>query len=104
MAQLATVERQYLLRKVSGATAQTPIGQLRRQYYIQVLGSTGTPQMPYKQLYLSWLRAEIAAQGGTPPTTNLSDSNLWRILVSAIGKTPSNRITDNQLTFYGNAA
>jgi len=96
------VEREWFLTRVTGATAQTPIGQMKRTYWISQLGSTAS-NYGLGDLESRWLVKVIIDAGDTPSDEN-SMATLWKEAVIAIGKTPSIRMTENQMTFYKNAS
>ncbi len=98
---LNQAERDFLSKHVTGATPQTPVGQLRRVYYSTYLGGDNS-KATLSELEFRWLNKYIRDNGGTP--TDDYSPTLWREVVSVIGKTPSNFLNDNRLTFYTNAS
>ena len=94
-------EREWISVKVTGATAQTPLNQLKRMYYISYIGGTIPPTVTLADLEAQWLDKYIRILLGTPSSKNLT--SLWKEAVVAIGQTPSNFLNDNKITFYSNA-
>lgn len=99
---LRQVERDWLLKKTTGFTAQTPIGQLRRVYWSTYLGGDNSKIGP-EDLEVMWLRKYITDKGGTP-TPTAYNTDLWKQVVAIIGQTPTNFLNDNKILFYVNAA
>ncbi len=99
---LRQAERAFLLRKTTGFTAQTPVGQLRRVYYATYLGGDNSAAT-LADLEARWMKKYITDQGATPIASDYAPE-LWQQIVASIGKTPSKFMNDNQLTFYLNAA
>jgi len=94
-------EREWISSKVTGVTAQTPLNQLKRTYYISYVGGTIPPTVSLSDLETRWLDKYIRTLSGTPSSDN--NSSLWKEIVVAIGKTPSNFLNDNKIIFYSNA-
>lgn len=99
---LRQVERDFLSRKTSGNTAQTPLGQLQRAYWISLLGATASSQ-GLDSLEIAGLKKAISNAGATPSASNRK-ADLWREVVVAIGKTPSKFVNDNKIIYYTNAS
>lgn len=94
-------EREWISAKVTGATAQTPLNQLKRMYYISYVGGTIPPTVSLTDLEIRWLDKYIRTLLGTPSSKDIS--TLWKEAVVSIGQTPSNFLNDNKIIFYSNA-
>lgn len=94
-------EREWISAKVTGATAQTPLNQLKRMYYISYVGGTIPPTVSLTDLEIRWLDKYIRTLLGTPSSKDIS--TLWKEAVVAIGQTPSKFLNDNKIIFYSNA-
>lgn len=99
---LRQVERDFLSRKTTGNTAQTPLGQLQRKYWISLIGATASGE-GLGTLEIAGLKKAISNAGGTPTATD-SRADLWKQLVAAIGKAPSKFVNDNKIIYYTNAS
>ena len=101
MVYLTQIERDWLSAKVAGTTATKPLNQLKREYYISVIGgaSSGT-KLP--ELEKKWLLQYITNKGGTP-TPNADLPVLWKNVVMTLGVTPTNYLNGNKILFYLNA-
>lgn len=99
---LRQVERNYLSRKTTGNTAQTPLGQLQRAYWISLVGATGATQ-GLDTLELTALR-KIITNAGRTPSAAITKAQLWKEAVVAIGQTPSKYLNDNKIIYYTNAS
>ena len=96
------LERDWYLTRVDGATAQTPIGQIKRTYWISQLGATAS-NYGSGDLESRWLLKVIRDAGDTP-SNEKSMATLWKEAVVAIGKEPTPRMKENQMIFYRNAS
>lgn len=94
-------EREWISAKVTGVTAQTPLNQIKRMYYISYIGGTIPPTVSLADLEARWLDKYIRTQAGTPSSKDLS--TLWKEAVVVIGQTPSKFLNDNKIIFYSNA-
>lgn len=99
---LKQLERDWLAAKVSGTTPQKPLGQLRREYYVSVLGVT-SPVVTLKSLEKEWLKQYITDNAGTP-TAGARLPTLWKEAVIIAGGTPSKFLNNNKIQFYLNAS
>ena len=95
---LSQIEREWFSAKNPGTTAQKPLSQLKREYYISDIGATSSGTR-MEELEIAWLVKYINNKGGTP-TEGSSISALWKDVVLAIGLTPSNYINENKILFY----
>jgi len=94
-------ERDWLSRKTTGNTAQTPLGQLQRKYWSQYVGGDQAG-VPLGDLETKWLNKYIATAVMTPG--DQTNNTLWKMAVLAAGLVPSNFTNDNKLNLYTNAA
>ena len=94
-------EREWVSVKATGVTAQTPLNQIKRKYYISYLGGTIPPTATLADLEARWLNKYIRTLGGTPSSQDIP--TLWKEAVVAIGQTPSKFLNDNKIIFYINA-
>ena len=93
--------REWISAKVPGATAKMPFNQLKREYYISVVGKV-SPGTTLPELERRWLAAYITNKGGTPtPGGDLPVS--WTDIVIQIGVVPSKYVNQNKILFYLNA-
>ena len=90
---LNQLEREWLSKRVSGATAQTPLNQLKREYYISTLGSDFSKHGMW-ELETAWLTKYIIGKGGTP------GSDLWKDVLLVIGQVPTHYENQNKILFY----
>lgn len=98
---LNSLERAFLARHVSGVTPQMPIDQLRRRYYVEYVGGDNIKR-GLDDVEQEWMLKYISDNGGTVSGTYYSE--LWKQMVSVIGKTPTPRISENKVIFYTNAS
>ncbi len=102
-ANLDTARRKWLMTHVTGVTAQTPLGDILRKYYISQIGGISADVKSLSDLEMQWLRSKITAAGHTPVQTGFS-GELWKQLVGALSLRVSKYENENKLTFYLNAA
>ena len=95
---LPQLERTWLLQRVTGATSQTPLSQLRREYYIAQVGGTFTSVHDYQK---RWLRKIITDNAGTP-TSTIYTSTLLKEVLAVLGYNVSPSIAQNWQTLYRN--
>lgn len=97
-------EQQFYLRNTTGATGQTPWGQLQRTYYAQYLADAtiNATKVSLQDLQIRWMKKWITTNGGTPPNSKF-ESVLWKTMVSTLGKPVSNITGQNIFTFFANA-
>lgn len=98
---LRQVERDWLSRKTTGNTAQTPLGELQRKYWSQYIPNSSS-SASLGDLESQWLNKYITTAGHTPG--GQTNSSLWKQAVIAAGVVPSNFLNDNKIKFYVNAA
>lgn len=103
MSDLTTVERKWFAERVSGSTPQTPLNDLKRQYFVSEIGGAAADVRYINDLEKQWLRKRVADNGGTVQNTRHT-ADLWRQAVASEGLTVSNYENENKLTFYLNAA
>jgi hypothetical protein len=100
-------ERDWLLKKVTSATAQTPLNLLRRKYYSSYTGVLAVGEEASKlsigELEWRWLIKYITANGGTI-TDDEKYADMWIKMVLTISLVPTKYVNQNKLIFYGNAA
>ena len=90
---LNQLEREWLSARVTGATAQTPLNQLKRNYYIGFLGPNFGGAHIW-ELETAWLTKYISEKGG------VVGDNLWASAVSLIGQVPTVYLNQNKILFY----
>lgn len=97
-------ERRFMMIHTTGVTAQTPLGELQRRYYVQYLAGTGsvTAQTSLNDLKIKWMRKWIQTNSGTAPTQNFT-SDLWKAMVASIGFRPVTSTATNIMNFWLNA-
>ena len=96
---LTTIERDYFVRKASGAPPVEPLNNIKRRYMSGVVGVGVNAQTPLHQLEKLWLLAVI----GGPALDFNSIEELWRQAVMAIGQTPGTKLEENKIKFFQNA-
>lgn len=96
------IEREWLTSKLGGAAPTKPLNQMRREYYISIVGETSSV-IKLPELERLWLAAYIVGEGGTP-TDRGRLSALWKDVVAVIGETPSTYRNDNKIKFYLSAS
>lgn len=98
------VIRRFMMTHTTGVTAQTPLGQLERMYYLQYLGgSIANPASSLKQLKYQWMRKWISDKSGTAPTQSF-ESDLWKAMVNTVsGQKAVNSTATNIINFFLNA-
>src|SRR5258708_2828079 len=97
------VQRKWLMTHVSGKTAQTPLNDLLRAYYISQIGGPAAYVNSLNDLERQWLRKVIIAAGQTPVDTKYVGS-LWGQAVATLGQPVSNYTIQNKIQYYLNAA
>lgn len=93
---LPQLERTWLLTRVTDATSQIPLSQLRREYYIAQVGGTFTTINDYQK---RWIRKIITDNGGTPSVT-ISTNTLLKEALAALGLRVGIYESDNWQTLY----
>lgn len=93
---LDQLAREFIGRKIAGESSQMTLAQMKRQYYVEYLGTSGKSET-VPELELRWLRKYITDNGGTA-TGEYAD--LWKRAVLAAGQTPKSRTTENMQIFY----
>jgi hypothetical protein len=99
------VERRYMMTHTTGVTAQTPLGELQRKYFIQYLGGAGgtiTAQTSLNDLKVKWMRRWLQNHGSVAPTQSFG-SDLWKAMVASTGIRPVNSTATNIINFWLNA-
>jgi hypothetical protein len=96
---LNQLERDWYARHLTGVTPQTPIGQIKRRYWISQVGASGSNR-GFDDLETAWLNKVVSDGGGDPDTT----SDLWMEAVISLGKTPSKYLNQNKIIFFQNAS
>lgn len=94
---LSQIEREFLSSRIAGATAQTPINQLRRRFYSEYVGIQSTPTTGLMDLEYQFLRKVIVDNGGTP-----AEYELWKQAVTALGVQSSQYEHENKRLLYLN--
>lgn len=98
---LSQAEREYFIRKLNKADSNLKrTTQIKREYFIFFLGQ-GNPNVSLRELEDLWIDKTIFDAGGTEVE---SEGDEWKTMVALIGKTPSEFINSNKLTFYLNAS
>lgn len=96
MANLSDIERQYYARKVTGATPQTPFGQLKKEFLASQVGEGRY----WPNQMRNWLRKLVNDNGGTPRGNNTSD--LLKQALAALGIAQSTSINENMRNLFIN--
>ena len=99
---LAELERSWFQTHLTGATPQTSINQLKKDYYLSQVGSGYSKSNSLAELEQAWLKKVIVDNGGTSNQTY--DSELWAEVVRSSGKTPSKFINQNKIVFFSTTA
>ncbi len=94
---LSAMERSWFQVRNPGATAQTPLSELKKLYWEKQLGSSYV-NAGMQTLETEWLRHLITQNGGTPSSNYNGD--LWRQLLSTLGVVPSKYLNENKMKFY----
>lgn len=94
---LSQIEREFLSSRIAGATAQTPIDQLRRRFYSEYVGVQSTPTTGLRDLEYQFLRKVIVDNGQVP-----GEYELWKEAVAALGVAPSKYEHENKRLLYLN--
>jgi hypothetical protein len=100
---LTTAQRKWLMTHTTGVSAQTPLGDILRKYYVSQIGGLSANVHALGDLEKQWLRKAIVDAGATPVNTKWV-SELWKQIVGALGLRVSKYEKENKLTFYLNAA
>lgn len=95
---LEELERSWYQVRTPGATARTPINQVKMDYWKSVVGSGFKTYAAAEQEHVKY---QIRQASATPSNTNY-DSQLWRELVAALGGPVSPRMTENKRWFFQN--
>jgi len=90
------LERDWYTRHLAGVTPQTPIGQIKRRYWISQVGASESSR-GFDDLESAWL-TKVVSDGGGDPTCDL-----WKEAVITLGKTPSKYVMQNKIIFFQNA-
>lgn len=85
------LERDWYARHVAGSTPQTPIGEIKRKYWISQVGASGSNR-GFDELETAWLNKVIGGEGG------------YKEAVIAIGQVPSKYLMQNKIIFFQNAS
>ena len=93
---LDQLAREFIGRKIAGESSQMTLAQMKRQYYVEYLGTSSKVET-IPELELRWLRKFIADNGGTPAGDY---ADLWKQAVIEINQTPKIRTTENMQLFY----
>ena len=96
---LSELERTWFQQKLTGANARTPLGELKKLYYLSVVGSGYSGTSTLRELEIAWIKVRIVDAGGTPTATKY-ESTLWRELIAALGQTPSRFTEENKKLFF----
>ena len=90
------LERSWFQVRVPGATPQTPLNQLKKEWYQKMTGRTS----PFRgDLEREWLK-EIIRDAGSNPSGTIYLADLWKEACAAVGLTPTVRMTENKKMFY----
>lgn len=106
---LSQLERNWIAEKTAAnvnltdPTPQTPLGEMKRVYYVSVLGGDPGKSVNLKELERRWLAKYIVNNGGTP-TVKADLATLWKEAVSTAGATPGKYLNENKKLFYLNAS
>lgn len=93
-------ERLYFSFKSGGDNTGKPLNQIKREYFAKFLG-TGNATTPFNELELQWM-LKVLANASLTPTTGNWMADLWKQMVSSIGKIPTQYIEQNKLIFFSN--
>ena len=94
--------REWIGRKIAGDSSAITLSQMKRQYYMEQLGSGAAKSDNLDVLEKKWLRKWIVDNGGTPVGNYNSD--LWAQAVAILSTPVSKNQTENQVLFYLNAS
>ena len=93
---LSSLERTWLMTRVTGSTPSMPLNQLRKLYYAAQVGGTFNTLHEYQG---RWLAKVITDNGGTPSATQ-HISTLLKQALSALGYTISTSTSANWQQLY----
>jgi len=94
------LERTYFVRKFGSATPTMPLNEIKRAYFLSVLGG-GHTQERVDTLEKYWLQSIVTAAGATPQENT---SELWKQAVSSLSLTPTPRVQENKQLFFLHAS
>lgn len=100
---LTAIERSWLLTHTTGTTAQTPLNDIKRRYFVSQIGGPAADVKSLNDLERQWLRKVITDALGTPSATIYTEQ-LWKEAVSALGYSVSKFLNQNKINFYLNTA
>lgn len=95
MADSTDIQRRWFLTRVTGATPQASLADLKRTYWFNQ-SLTG----PYEEQERQWLRKIIRDNSGAP--VGNSTAELLKQALSALGVTPAAEVTENWLRLFIN--
>ena len=98
---ISALERQWFMEKTTGFTAQTPLNQMKKVYFLAELNVDPANYTSMVVLEDMWLRQVIVDNGDTPAEGD-GTSALWQQAVASIGATPSIYINENKSRYYQN--
>lgn len=96
MVNINQIERVFLYGRITGATSQTTLPQMRRQFYTEYLGgaSATTGIVELERLFLQ----KVIATNGGPENNYPKFANA----VAALGVTPAKYENENKILLYQN--
>lgn len=95
---IVEIEKNWLLSRVTGATNQTSLNELRKLYYVEQVGGTFTTLNEYQGY---WIEKVITDNGGTPSSTPFV-STLLKEALTTLGLTVSTSLSENWKTLFLN--
>ena len=93
-------ERLYFSLKLGGTNTGKPLNQIKREYFAKFIGA-GNARTPFDELELQWM-LKVLANAGITPAPRFYRGDLWKQMVSAVGKTPTRYVAQNKLIFFSN--
>ena len=99
---LSELERSWFQTHLTSVSPQTPLGELKKLYYLSQVGSGYSGTNTLAELETAWLKKVIVDNGATP--SGDYDSELWKEVVASQGKTPTRYVNQNKILFFSTTA
>jgi hypothetical protein len=99
---LGALQRQWFARHLSGVTAQTPLNDLKRRYFVSQIGGASANVQDLNDMEVQWFRKLINDNGGTP--SGMYPPDLLKQALAALGFTVTKYDNQNRINLFQNLA